>query len=145
MQVIKKYITTKLFNINIAIYEREYINENFKQYSLFIPESLSNEVMIINFEGRSHYNLLKLKDEKKDSKEYLNIINDIKNNWFINHNINKNQNAEFFTNVKENKLNSQFTNIGDNYKYYDFLFRYLISLKMLNLKIEITKLKLIGI
>ena len=126
---IEIFLTTKIFNINIAIYEREYNKENFKLYSHFIPESLSKEVLIINFEGRSHYNLLKLKEGTKDLKEYENNIKDIKNNQFINHNINKNQKAEFFTNVKENKILSQYINVWDNEHNYDFLFRNLISLE----------------
>lgn len=58
---IKIYATTKLFNLNIVIYERKNINENYTQYSLFTPQVILREYFLIDFEERVHYNLLKLK------------------------------------------------------------------------------------
>ena len=55
------YIASIILEINIAIYERTNTNDNFKQYSLFLSQNNIDDYMLINFEGRCHYNLLKLK------------------------------------------------------------------------------------
>ena len=39
------------------------------------------------------------------------------------------QNPEFYTEIKDNQLNYKYINVGDNREYYDFLFRYLLSLE----------------
>ena len=41
----------------------------------------------------------------------------------------QNQTTEFYTEIKDNQINYKYINVGDNREYYDFLFRYLLSLE----------------
>lgn len=50
--------------------------------------------------------------------------------WFIHSKQNKNQAANFYTVIKDNKIIYKYMNVGDNREYYDFLYRYLFSLEM---------------
>lgn len=75
---IEIYITTKIFNLNIAVYQRSNTNEDFTQIALFTPGTSTKEYILINFENNIHYNLL----IQKNSKENLNIYD--KNKAAIN-------------------------------------------------------------
>ena len=120
---IEIYIAATLLNINIGIYERDNINENFRQYSVFIPEKDTEDFIIINFEGRYHYNLLKYNKGKLNQ-----IENDI--DYFKNlkiENKTKITNTKFFTGIKENSMSSHYIQLENDENYYKFLYRYLIS------------------
>ena len=53
-------LAAKIFAINIAIYEIINNNKYYTPYAIFTPESNPEDIILINFEGRNHYNLLTL-------------------------------------------------------------------------------------
>ena len=48
---IEIYIATKVFNLNIAIYEQNNLNEDYKHYSLFTPQTTTKEFILILKKG----------------------------------------------------------------------------------------------
>ena len=79
---IKIFKTTKIFNLSIAIYERNNANEDYTQYDIFISATSSEEYIIINFEETLLYNILKEKNTKTDNKIFEKNISKINNNKF---------------------------------------------------------------
>ena len=63
------YLVVKIFNINIALYERNTELEDFTQYALFSPESGTKETITVNFENRSHYNLIRINNSLENKKK----------------------------------------------------------------------------
>lgn len=63
-------VTTRLFKLNIAMYENQTDGGYYKKYSLFTPQYLSKEFILINNEERGHYNLMHLKKLKTDNSKY---------------------------------------------------------------------------
>lgn len=123
-------IATKIFNINIAIYEQNNLKEDYKHYSLFTLQTTTKEFILINFEERGHYNLLKIKIIKNEENLYKKNTKAILNNNSISTN-NKNQlkiKPKYYSDNKDNENNSNLINVGDNKKYYEYLYRYLTSL-----------------
>ena len=69
-------MAAKIFSLNIDIYEIFNNRTYYTPYALFKPDSNTEEYILINFENRSHYNLLKLK-VKKIMKLIMNQIQKI--------------------------------------------------------------------
>ena len=124
---IEIYLTTKIFNINIAVYQFDSSINEFTQISFFASESSSKEYLIINYVNNSHYNLLKLKLNSNKKMNYQNNTKEIQEKKFNNKNNNTNLNPSIYSKDKDYKLKIVLTNVGENINYYDDLCNYLIS------------------
>ena len=119
------YLAVKIFNINIAIYERNTELEDFTQYALFSPESGTEETVIVNFENRSHYNLITIKNTKQNNTKLKNI-EEINKSEILKENTNITKNAMYHFNKNEYELNNgKYIEIGDNKNYYDEIYTFL--------------------
>jgi len=91
--IIEIYLAVKILNINIAIYERKNITDDYIQYAFFEPESGTNEIIIIGFENRGHCKILNTNNSNNTDKYYQNNTDAIKQEEFTNENKQRNQKA----------------------------------------------------
>ena len=126
---IEIYLTTKIFDINIALYKYDSSINEFTQISFFGTESSSKEYLIINYVNNSHYNLLKLKLNSNKKMNYQNNTKEIQEKKFNNNNINTNLSPRIYSKDIDYKLKNVLINVGENINYYDDVFNYLISLE----------------
>ena len=72
-------IASKIFQITIGIYEEDKNNKCFNAYAVFTTEPISKDYILINFENRNHYRLLRYKkinlNCNKLEKKNKDIIN----------------------------------------------------------------------
>ena len=73
----KFILLQKFFNLIIAVYEQLKFNSDFTPYSIFNPSSPADEYLLVNFENRNHYNLLKIIDNNTEKNNNENKYNDI--------------------------------------------------------------------
>ena len=98
-------------------------------YAIFTPESNPEDIILINFESRNHYNLLKLIDNQNKMSLYVTNPKDIESNIFIifkENTLNKN-NTYFKNDVCKNS--GKFINVRDKPNYYEDLYRFLLSIE----------------
>ena len=126
---IEIYLTTKIFDINIALYKYDSSINEFTQISFFGSESSSKEYLIINYANNSHYNLLKLKLNSDKKMNYQKNTKKIKEKKFSNNNSNINLNPRIYSKDIDYKLKNVLINVGEKLNYYDDLFNYLMSLE----------------
>ena len=116
-----------MFDINIALYERNKELDDFTQYALFSPESGTEEAIIVNFENRSHYNLIRISNSL-ENKAKVKAIEEINKSEILKENTNITKNAMYHFNKEEYKLNNgKFIEIGENKNYYDEIYTFLHS------------------
>ena len=124
---IEIYITTKIFNLNIVVYERSNTNEDFTQYALFTLGTSTKEFILINFENHNHYNLLIEKIIKVDINTFDKNKAAINQNDFKFNKTDENIIPKLYFQSEKNKDNSIYIYLGNNKNYYENLYRYLLS------------------
>ena len=122
-------LAAKIFSIIIAIYEIINNNKYYTPYAIFIPESNPEDIILINFEGRNHYNLLKLKDNKYKISFYETNSKAIESNIFkiFKENTLSKNNTYFKDDIYKNS--GKFINVRDKPNYYEDLYKFLSSIE----------------
>ena len=119
------YLSVKIFNINITIYERNTELEDFTQNALFSQESGTEETIIVNFENLFHYNLIRIKNTIQNNSK-LKYIEEFNKSEILKENTNITKNEMYHFNEDEYKLNNgKYIEIGDNKNYYDEIYTFL--------------------
>lgn len=122
-------LAAKIFEANIAIYEIINNNKYFTPYAIFTSESNPEDIILINFESRNHYNLLKLKDDRCKMSFYETNSKAIESNTFkiFKENILNKNNTYFKNDIYKNS--GKFINVRDKPNYYEDIYRFLSTIE----------------